>query len=593
MQINIRKHTDIIIGILLGIITFAALVFTRPLMQYIALAQEEVPTEYAAGDDSAISKTLAEKIAGSSNMRLDYNDVFGSATYKNLYLMIYQITLVKPEDDAFKQIAANYGMTQSEAAAVYNGSILPIANRSPPERTQQDIYNRANQLRTDFNDLYDVFSLQQELNLASAASEVFSNGEVADSGFDLVHDLDIIEEILFGQKSKSTLGGPIDFGGNSEEDLANKMNPPQKEEPKSPDIPEVYNSLNKTQPDQESVPSGGNESKPSEQLKKFDPTKLVEVVQNDVCPKPETPLEKSLGEFKKAEEQKSGQGGGQPAGTGSVPTTPTSPSKPPSDGSQMPKPESASLLDKVKPEPPDDWSNKINCDGYGYGVEAGEESKISVDFYICLELKTKWATYSTVIPDAPCVSCELQKVLAYMNKTVEHSFIPHKVTGNYLEPSLCKSALANLVDIKFNMIWTPIMTPPKGDAILGKNIFVEWKKFLDRSHPLGLEGIGRSLLPDHIDQVAADTAMQNTGPDADYTTIMQQVNQVRDTFTKQQAENINKFDAISAGENFVTYSQDVMKEVDQMTKFFRGFKATFETMANETCPAILNKQKIQ
>lgn len=581
MQINIRKHTDIIIGILLGATVGAALIFTRPLMQYIALAQEETPTQdYAAGDDSAISKTLSEKIAGSSNMRLDYNDVFGSATYKNLYLMIYQITLVKPEDDAFKQIAANYGMTQSEAAAVYNGSILPVANRSPPERSQQDIYNRANQLRSDFNDLYDVFSLQQELNLASAASEVFSNGNVADSGFDLVHDLDIIEEILFGQKSKSTLGGPLDFGGNSEKDLANEMNP-QEEAPKSPSIPDVYNSLNKTQ---EPASSGGDESKPPEQ--QFDPTKLVEIAQNDVCPKPETALEKSLSEFKKEEEQKSNQNGEQPSGTGSG-STPETPS-----GSGSSTVKHQSLLNKVKPENPDDWSNKINCDGYAYGVEAGKESKISTAFYLCLELKTKWETYSTIVPDAPCVSCELQKILAYMNKTVEHSLVPNKVTGNFLEPSKCKSALIDSIDIKFNMIWSPIMTPPKGDAILGKNIFVEWEKFLNRSHPLLLEGLGRSLLPDHIDQVAADTAMQNTEPDANYTAIMEQVNQVRDTFTKQQAENIDKFDSISEGENFVTYSQDVLREVNQMTKYFQGFKTTFETLANETCPSILNKQKI-
>ena len=116
------KLKEIFIGAFIGIISVSVII---AIGNYRAEAEGEDTSgssSYVAGTDSKTMKSLAKEALGSSNGRLDYNDVFGSATVKNMYILIYQFLLVKPEEDALKDAGRSYGFTEIEMESIQQGS---------------------------------------------------------------------------------------------------------------------------------------------------------------------------------------------------------------------------------------------------------------------------------------------------------------------------------------------------------------------------------------------------------------------------------------------------------------------------------------
>src|SRR3989339_1195253 len=150
-----RKNYDIILGVLIGILAFAGLLIAEA---------ESVSIAAGADDDFTAAGSFSQILSGigidDPHYRLSYEDVFGAATYENLYLMIYQFLLVNTEDDALKDVAQKYGLTVSEAAAVKNGSIQPLlrAGRFKQNMTQGDLLRMAEKLQKDFTETYELFS---------------------------------------------------------------------------------------------------------------------------------------------------------------------------------------------------------------------------------------------------------------------------------------------------------------------------------------------------------------------------------------------------------------------------------------------------
>jgi len=595
-----KKLNDIKIGILIGLVLSCLFIIFQPISEYYASANN-------TKDQKSLSETAKE---------LDYGDVFSSDKYKDLYFLIYYKALENPKEEALKTIAAAYGFTLAEAQSILDGSIEPIMTKyHKPGDSQQVIYDMSVKFVADFNEMYEMLALEQELTIGGVASEIFSNGEVSDSGFDLVYDLTLIEEIIFGTTTDASLGGPLDFSSFNDKEASTDELLASGDTDAEPNIPDVYNELNKA--------DNIEDAESDTPLEIFDPNDLVEVQSEDICPKPETDIESALDDFKES---------GAPE-TGIVQKNEKPKISPEAEKIAEKNPDS--LMDVLIPEPADDWSDKQKCNGFYYSLKGNTDegrvtqemtgqdeetlvgkpessdsnsqdkekesddgkpdmpgSGIAADFFICLEASTKWAKYGTVIPNKPCIKCETEKILAYLNKTLENSFVPNKVTGNFLEPSKCKSAFSSAIDIKFNVIWTPIQTPRKDDADKLKSLSGEWNKFISRSKPLELKDVPISFLDDHINATAAATAQENVSETASYAELMDEVNVIKETFSKQAAEGESSFSTISQGENFVTYSQDVIKEVDQMTNYFKNFDAITK-LADETCPNILKKPKVK
>lgn len=592
-----RKNYDIILGVLIGILAFAGLLIAEAKSVSIAAGADDDFT--AAGSFSQILSGIG---VDDPHYRLGYEDVFGSATYENLYLMIYQFLLVNTEDDALKDVAQKYGLTVSEAAAVKNGSIQPLlrAGRFKQNMTQEDLLKMAEKLQKDFAETYELFSLEQEMTLSSGSSEVFANGDVLDSGFDLVNDLTIIENLLFAETTAPTVGGSLnmDFGQKkkSEDTVPYYL----EEEESYPAMTEAYYAL-ETVPVAENVAAGSEEPAAGAAVGgvKFDPKSLVEISEEDVCPKEETPLDVALSDYKekvegyvaqkeiKKEEAKK---------TGEIKEE----EKPKSEAEKAEEEANKPLAEKLKTATPEPWYKKLNCDGklwsalYGSAEATDEEGKnvSSVQWYVCLENKIKWETYSSYVPVDNCINCELEKILAAMQKTLSHSLTPNKVTGNYMESSKCKQSMGEFspLDIHLFLIWAPLQTPPQDDAIYGKSIIKEWNKFVQRTNPITY---GDALkLPESLTKVAMEQASDNAPADQTMDQLIKEIESIEETMARQQANSVTQYEAGSAGEDMVAYSQAIMLEVGQMTNYFKNFTDMFKKISTETCPVILSKKDV-
>lgn len=590
-----RKNYDIILGVLIGILAFAGLVVS----QSVSIAEEADDDFTAAGSFSQILSGIG---VDDPHYRLGYEDVFGSATYENIYLMIYQFLLVNTEDDALKDVAQKYGLTVSEAAAVKNGSIQPLlkAGKFKQNMTQEDLLKMAEKLQKDFAETYELFSLEQEMTLSSGSSEVFANGDVLDSGFDLVNDLTVIENLLFAETTAPTVGGPLNMDFGQKKESEDTVPYYLEEEESFPALTEAYYAL-ETLPAVEPVTEEETpevESETPEQAK-FDPKSLVEISEEDVCPKEETPLDAALSDYKekveeyvaqkeikKEEAKKTGEIGEE--------------EEPKSEAEKAAEEAKKPLAEKLKTATPEPWYKKLNCDGklwsalYGSAEATDEEGKnvSSVQWYICLENKIKWETYSSYVPVDNCINCELEKILAAMQKTLSHSLTPNKVTGNYMESSKCKQSMGEFspLDIHLFLIWAPLQTPPQDDAIYGKSIIKEWNKFVQRTNPVAT---GDALkLPESLTKVAIEQASENAPADQTMDQLIKEIESIEETMARQQANSVTQYEVGSVGEDMVAYSQAIMLEVGQMTNYFKNFTDMFKKISTETCPVILSKKDV-
>lgn len=551
------------------------------------------------------SQFLSDKIGvDDPHYRLGYDDVLGSATYENIYLMIYQFLLVDTEDAALRDVAQKYGLTIGEAASVKNGSLQPFlkAGRFKQNMTQEDLLKMAEKLQKDFTETYELFSLEQEMLLSSGNSEVFSNGDVLDSGFDLVNDLTTIENLLFAETTEPTVGGPLnmDFGQKKESEDAVPYY--LEEEESFPALTDAYYALELAPAAEEKAAEEGlgEEGEPAPQGGvKFDPKSLVEVTEEDICPKEDTPLETALSDYKEKVEEYIAQEEikkDEVKKTGEIKEE----EEPKSEAEKAAEEAKKPLAEKLKTEEPEPWYKKLNCDGklwsalYG-SAEAtteGGENLTSVQWYVCLENKIKWETYSSYVPVDNCINCELEKILAAMQKTLSHSLMPNKVTGNYMESSKCKQSMGEVspIDIHLFLIWAPLQTPPQDDAIYGKSIIKEWNKFVQRTNPVAT---GDALkLPESLTKVATEQAYDNTPPDQTMEQLVKEIENIEQTMARQQANAITQYEVGSSGEDTVAYSQAIMREIGQMTNYFKNFTDMFKKISTETCPVILNKKDV-
>lgn len=584
---------DIILGIIIGTVAFTAVTYSN---RYFIVASATPLTSAGVFSDLLTSVGVGE---------LDYDDVMVSATYKNLYLMMFGKTIVEPEDTALRELSQSYGLTLAEAAAVKNGAVAPLLHSSRLSSnniTNQDVLNIAAQAQQEFKDMYEIASLQQSLALTSANSEIFSNGNVLDSGFDLVYDLTMIEELLFSESAPTTVGGPITFGKKTSPSPNAPLYAPLDEGIK-PDGSVAYESIALSEAGagagQDSTgDSGGTAdtpsgSAPAEHLKDlWNPP----VLEKDVCPTTTSVLDTALNDYKTAaEEYYAENGGGGTDGTEAAENG-TGDGVDGSGGGAAQTQQDGSFLSKLTASP-SKWDNPSKCNGYLI-VEGDPEATSSggysatANYYVCVEFAVQWASYSSSVPVDNCINCEVEKILAYLKKTLAGSLYPNKATGNFAESAKCKNTFADvpLVDIKFIQMWSPAQLPPKDDAIFGKSAIDSWEKFIKRTRPLALPSLSNTFLADYNKDLAAEWTKKNAASDDDLSAVINQIAAIEDTITRQQANNVENFSIVSKGEDFVTYSQDILAEVKHMTMYFKNYANMFKQISEESCPLLLNKK---
>ncbi len=516
-----------------------------------------------------------------------WGDIFGGAKGQDVYMLVYDNLIDQPDRDAINDVASQYGLTVEEAQSVLGGSIVAIYNnpnqRSGKDITQEDAYIMLDNMQEDFAFLLEVYELQQEIDAAVTPSEMFANGDVDDSGFDLIYDLTVIEEILFLETTENSVGEP--FSG--------QLDTPYLPTKDSQTLNNYVESDghgatlgNKVSP--LTVTEGDGEGEVEATVQVGDEEIGVDVLEKDVCPT-DDPYAEALGAFVDENEgddddgdgdgdddgDDDGDGDGDDDGDGDV-----------GDGGDDDEEDEK----KLEPAPADDWAkgfcpnissapstsafageagfsslggimNPFIAKAAGTGA-AFNEGGLGAYISICLETEFVMESYSSYQPGESCVLCEVEKINDLMDETLSHSLVPNKATGNQMESAKCKDT-GTALNFQFIAIAAPIPTPPNDDIILGKNIFAEWKRFVDKYEPFA--GFDASL------EVSGDFDLAAAPIDTTQRDLLFSVKAISQQKKAEALAEIESYEKGNEGSNETLYIQNTLTEMGQMNAFFKGY----------------------
>ncbi len=595
-----KKSLPIITGIISGIILFSLTVyFADSNLAFGADEEEETPLNF-----------FDEMVAYGDFF--SWNDVFNpNQKGYNLYMLMYDKRLEAPKKNALMETAKNFGYTREEIDAILGGSITPILNNpdygSAGVISQEQAVALAGEIVEEFDILHEILSLEQEINTTIMPGELFANNDLEDSGFDLIHDLTVIEEILFMETEPTTIGGEFD---KSLKSPFLPTEPSQEQEDfialeSGAAVLDAYAPLN-IKPDEDFEESGKASITVGENEVE------IEILEDDICPEEEGSEEEALNNFEKKKEEekekeikeageilegeaapkggfgqaeKDQQGGYKPDGTlepapkgqwGSTWCPGMAPSGASGSGSTFGSGDFHSLgafnrLAILNPI--------LNQSAGAYTSYSSDN--LSAHIAVCFEVKAIKGTLSTFQPGSSCVICEVDKILESMDKTLSHSLIPNKVTGNLLESAKCKDAYTTAIDLNFIAIAAPVPTPPNDDIIFGKNIFDEWNKYVDRYQPFFLEEEIKF-------QDTAEFELASAPPDTTQLDLMTAINKDIALGKSMALNEIENFEEATDGTNISNYFQAIMAELKDTTALFKGYNEIFKDTV-DACNAITNK----
>ncbi len=591
----------------------------------------------------------------------DWKDVFGpSSKGKDLYNLIYVKRFVVPGKNALTDVAKKYGLTTMEAKSVVGGSILPILNTSynkSPSMTQERALAVMQNVKESYDILKESYDLQQEVDASIRPSEIFSNNDLSDSGFDLIYDLSKIEEVLFIDVVQNTIGKPYVDGLKSPylptaDDYKNENYVSG-----GPDFVSGYKIDLKDKNANGSGGStgnggtggignaggGGTDGQKTDSVGVAgtattpigDKKITVDVLKKDLCAVKDD-ISSALDDFEKEVSNKApDQASGNPVDSGNANGNPSgSEDKSLGDGNEgagtpgekskdLNVPTQNTTQETLSPAPKDKWADAWcpedpnvadGGDSYGglgttfgdagftslgdvgnsllnnssstlTGAGVGFASKaFSAKASVCVTIKLIKKTLSTYYPGKSCVLCEVKKINDILKKTLDHSLIPNKSTGNMLESAKCKNAMGSLFDMKFVVIKAPIPTPSGGDIILGKNIFESWKKFIDRYQPL----LFSSLKVDSVTKFQIENAPAASTQDKIFSDVQKEL-AISTAAAKKELSNIETSEPAT---NTALYAQTLIKELNFMSQTFANYKDLLEK-TNNVCQEWGQKPDIQ
>ncbi len=532
-----------------------------------------------------------EFIAKADQDWFDWEDVFNplgaSERGKDIYNLVYKKQTREANNDALNAVANNFGLTVEEAQAVIAGSVTPIFNNPKFPGTNlslEEAYAMMADFQSDFETLQEVFQIQQEIDLAVKPSEIFSNGEISDSGFDLVHDLSIIEDILFLEKE------PISVGGVYEDTLDSSFSPVEPENLQDSSL------LNET--DVATLGLGFDED-----------VVAGEIMEEDLCSEHDS-LNKALKDMGKDEDVKAGKGDdgkgkGEDGNEGG------------GDKDEENKETEKSKDFSVSAAPKGNWK-KVWCPGFGTGGAGSSEAApssfgslggesnpylspngagvdidsaaLSAHVGVCFDIKYIMQHVSSYIPGSSCILCEVEKINEYLDKTLSHSLIPNKVTGNYFESAKCKKT-GTLLNMQFILVWNPIPTPINDTLIFGKNIFEEWNKFTERYKPILASELKFDIpgAETQSDDFITQFQSKFVGEGASQRDLLNEITDIKNKNTTKAKLSVKNVEFTSDVSNMTGFSNVLSNELKQMNNLFAAFKGIFANIDSDALQKIKAK----
>ncbi|MBI5754991.1 hypothetical protein HZA41_02110 [Candidatus Peregrinibacteria bacterium] len=158
-------------------------------------------TQNSLSSSASFFQKTAENISGKIS-DTDLNDLFsakqGKAPGEDLYILIHEQFNNRPYTEAVKLTAQRFNYPEEDVKKVLTGAVSPLMLDSGRQLTVTEATERLATFNDSFQEevsrQHDILSVKMDL----VPIEIFANDDVSDSGFDLITDLDRIEDILFG-----------------------------------------------------------------------------------------------------------------------------------------------------------------------------------------------------------------------------------------------------------------------------------------------------------------------------------------------------------------------------------------------------------
>ncbi len=188
----------------IGFLMMATIVVRPIVALYTANAQSDGASESASLSSGRFWSQLLP--AGMSNNWFESTgNQDESKLGEDLYFKVLKKTVVNPQAEAVKNTAGKYGMTENDLEFIRQGSFQSILAKKP-SLSQEDAIRKMAEIQSKFAQEASTLKMKASIEAATTPSEIFANGDISDSGFDLINDLELIEKLLFLKTD------PIDIG---------------------------------------------------------------------------------------------------------------------------------------------------------------------------------------------------------------------------------------------------------------------------------------------------------------------------------------------------------------------------------------------
>lgn len=509
---------------------------------------------------SAATMDVSINVLGNASDGLDDGGLFGNFFLvddnigQDLYLHVQERVRSQGSNLAISRTAARRSLSQAEIYAIVPGSNIGDILSKPSPRaalSPVEISQRRQEIINDLASEKDLADLETKLDMEVRSTELFTNGNEYDSGFDLVTDLDVLQFFLFNKEPPEQMpggnGGDGNGGGNGVRD-----------QNADPEVDPSQSANNDNNSDNRNRGNGDDPATNPAIAAEAD--KRVATVE---CPD-NTGLNRAIDDARKDEQaqaQQSRANGGAPA-PGDV------------TGDTVQNAQNAADQ-KLVPAEPGDWKRKQKC--------------TPTDVF-CVIVEYKYKTESAYTASNNCVACHVQKINDSFKKTLSHNLVPNKVTGNLLEGPKCKDALmgANWLTSNIILIGQPILTPPNDDLVIKGNLFRNLLDATERYKPIGICGLLSDCNFDPATQILAQS-LPNATFDDTTKSISSEIMQLKDQKVREFNQQQIQARAALEGDQY----QVIMSELTAMNEYFANFMQLFTSLVDNPqtspCGVLANK----
>lgn len=550
--------------------------------------QAEAATESTAADRADPVDVALGVADGGQQLTNTFGGTPERPEVKDLYLTLYADLKTRPTSAALRNTAAQYQYTESQMWAILEGDFSTLNRTRPDLKTTDEILEEIERIRDTYEDELNQQELKSQLIVDTYPQEIFVNGDTSDSGFDVVYDLEILELLLFGDDQLSPTGGEEDLPGElpqppSDDSSSSGAGPASGASgpfglpysgPSSDGSTEDDSGDEDDDGDGETDTDDDTDTDGNDDADSSDTNESDEKTPNHAACTTDTPLQNAFEDAFASERSPSdsptASTGDQPDLSDSRPPTPSrdrAPDDTPDSGDSDTKNPSnffnsdGSVRSAYTPAPADEWADAPNV----------------CNKVFCLKVRFINRPDPQYEPTQNCVQCHVQNIVERLRATAATGLTPGKVSGNFMEPSMCKKSLFNSgVSLNFIPVAMPIKTPGAARLITGVDLGKEFEAFMKRTWGVEPE----RNFEQRLEQKVKYESTTISTPGRTSQDIFDEALASYEDELEKISESLERSYLYSQFNGSTNFYQSMRYELDQMSVFFESYKAAI-TLAQE------------